>query len=201
MMSRIRHDLPGVIALFALLALLTFTGLHVGSYVSRLRTLDVDPPAWMDSCSKVPETRATECNYQALLHQMATIEHNQEMKARMDREAFAWHHIASMLIFLAVLSGFVVSMYFAYVEFMRDRQAQAAPGADVFKAKFLGMEFNSSMIGLSILAMSFAFFLAYLKWVYPITTVGAPQDVGSTVSSASGPAVATYDPVKPGATP
>jgi hypothetical protein len=162
-----------IMVIVALLSLLTFTGIYIGVYLSHLRVYDVYPPSWMDSCAKVVATRVDECNFQAELRLLASTEHNSEVSARMTRDAFVWHHVASVLIFLVVISAFIAAMYFAYLEFMREDHTTTDPEATIFTAKFLGMEFNSSMIGLSILVMSFAFFLAYLKWVYPITTLGS----------------------------
>jgi hypothetical protein len=68
-------------------------------------------------------------------------------------------------------------------------QAEASAEAQIdlnstFKASKEGFEVSSSVVGVIILALSFAFFFAYLKYVYPISFVGGPTPV-------SGPALET----------
>lgn len=45
-------------------------------------------------------------------------------------------------------------------------------GASTFEASLKGIKISSSVIGLIVLAMSMAFFYLYLKFVYPIQTLG-----------------------------
>jgi hypothetical protein len=97
---------------------------------------------------------------------------------------FIWHHIASVIIFFMVMGAFAISLYFAHLEFMAERKSPVDYSNKKFTAKFLGMEFSSSMIGLSILVISFAFFMAYLKWVYPIKSTQMDSSIDTRTLAA-----------------
>jgi hypothetical protein len=159
--------------LFSFLGTLSYLAFYVsgseGWYTQQL-------PRWTDGCSRDATHRVDNCQFVLWLNDNVLEENIALARSNMERQMFIWHHIASVIIFFIVTSAFVISLYFAYLEFVRERESPTGTNEKIFSAKFLGMEFSSSMIGLSILIVSFAFFMTYLKWVYPIT--------GTTIESA-----------------
>jgi hypothetical protein len=132
-----------------------------GSYTEEL-------PTWISGCSRDPTNRMENCTFASWVREVALHQQANLANDNMNRQVFIWHHIASVVIFFVVIGAFVLSMYFAYLEFIREGVSPTDPEHPKLTAKFLGMEFSSSMIGLSILVVSFAFFMAYVSIVYPI---------------------------------
>jgi hypothetical protein len=189
-----RFSAPRLLLSSSLLFLFLGTFSYLTFYVSGVEGwYSPQLPKWTDGCSRVAALRNENCEYVLWLDDQVLAENIALARSNLERQMFIWHHIASVVIFFIVASAFVISLYFAYLEFIRERELPTAANGKIFTAKFLGMEFSSSMIGLSILIVSFAFFMTYLKWVYPITgtpmesvpSVPAPASSATTNSPAS----------------
>jgi hypothetical protein len=97
---------------------------------------------------------------------------------------FEWQLLSSRVIFAAVLLLVASGIYFAAVQFriaMEMLRRAGASGAPTDSAEKLlhseidasgkGIAVNSSVLGVTILALSLAFFYLYLVYVYPIQNV------------------------------
>jgi hypothetical protein len=83
--------------------------------------------------------------------------------------------VFGVLITILVLSITTGGVVMSYLQFRADLKAERSGPPITFKAGAGGVEISSSVIGLVILAVSTAFFYLYVKEVYPVTVVGAPQ--------------------------
>jgi hypothetical protein len=107
--------------------------------------------------------------------------------------AFRWHQVSSLVILLVVLVVVALGLYFSWVQFRRDleaerktappkrastagqapaeSQAPSEPNPPTSQVKLgpQGIEVNSSVLGVVILVISLAFLYLYLAYVYPIT--------------------------------
>jgi len=160
--------------LFTLLIIWMLGGLgYIVVYLVQINgSYSRDPPSWVQACSRDAQSRAYDCNFEAQIRQTALSVQKMIVTADMNRQIYMWHHIASVIIFFVVVATFVLAVYLAYLEFSHGKSLTTENASSLINAKFFGMEFSSSLIGLSILIMAFAFFMAYLVWVYPITSAG-----------------------------
>lgn len=98
------------------------------------------------------------------------------------KDAFAWSHTSSKIIFWMVLVivffGLVFSSIQFYISMLRAKQrtltkegqevpTEPATGTSL-KISMSGLEVNSSVLGIIILVLSLGFFYIYLIHVYPV---------------------------------
>ncbi|RDI98927.1 hypothetical protein DVT68_10550 [Dyella solisilvae] len=165
-----------ICAIGAAFSLITYLRAAPGPY-------DAGTKDWVQACSADRVHAPAVCGFTKDLL-VANLRVQEKVgDANLRRETWIWHHVASMMIFFVVTGAFIIALYLAYLQFVREGQG-VAPAVDGqpdprrFVAKFFGMEFDSSGVGLSVLVMAFAFFLAYLAWVYPVTQLEVTNPSG-----------------------
>jgi hypothetical protein len=77
---------------------------------------------------------------------------------------FTWQHVSTIVIFFTVLALVAAGIFFAWLQFNRDK---AAPEQSL-ELSATGLKLNSPVLGVVILALSLGFFYLYLVYVYPI---------------------------------
>ncbi|MGA2188457.1 MAG: hypothetical protein ABSH33_08005 [Steroidobacteraceae bacterium] len=136
---------------------------------------------------------------------------DRKWKEEFSERSFNWHLFSSKLIFFLVIGIVVFGLYVTYLQFNRDyrdwsvtsHHPRLPPTAGVpsdgpaaaesneiarpvssLKISAGGLELSSQVIGLIVLALSFAFFYLYVKEVYPMvetrTILVPPMDSSSS---------------------
>lgn len=94
-------------------------------------------------------------------------------KAKHSRQAYEAHYWMTWLIFFLVSILVLGGVYLSFLQFKKaDGQASNKASLKISKD---GIEFNSSVIGLTILFMSFMFFYTYIEHVYKIEYITTPK--------------------------
>jgi len=91
---------------------------------------------------------------------------------------FFWQHLVSQVILLLALAMVAIGFYYAGIQFKvaQKHAADAKPHTTEIKATLEGFSVKTSALGVVILAMSMAFFVVYLRYVFPITFVSSTPD-------------------------
>lgn len=91
---------------------------------------------------------------------------------------FFWQHLVSQVVLLLALTMVAIGFYYAGIQFKvaQKHAADAKPQTTEIKATLEGFSVKTSALGVVILAMSMAFFVVYLKYVFPITFVSSTPD-------------------------
>lgn len=139
-----------------------------------------------------------ECNSAITLY-------DRKWKELFAERSFEWHLLSTKLLFGLVMGIVLFGLYITYVQFTRDYQswsptphhavgsaptgehhpteAQSEAAAAVprpassIKIGAGSLELSSQVIGLIVLAMSFAFFYLYVKTIYPMVEARAEQQL------------------------
>jgi len=77
---------------------------------------------------------------------------------------FQWQHFSTIVIFYTVLTLVAAGIFFAWLQFNRDRSVTAQS----LELSTSGVKLNSTFLGVVILTLSLGFFYLYLVYVYPI---------------------------------
>jgi hypothetical protein len=105
-------------------------------------------------------------------------------KIEIARNTFTFHYWSSLIIFAVVLGIVFMGLYLTWVQVTmridaeKLREAEGKAKKDGEKEQHQveisaeGLKLKSSVIGLSILTVSLAFFYLYLVYVYPVNFVG-----------------------------
>jgi hypothetical protein len=120
-------------------------------------------------------TRDRQCN--------AAIDLNdRKWKEEFSQRSYAWHLFSAKLIFFLVIAIVLFGLYVTYLQFNRDYRDWSAlpdhptdsmPPRPVSSLKLSagGLELSSQVIGLIVLALSFAFFYLYVKEIHPMVEI------------------------------
>jgi hypothetical protein len=134
-------------------------------------------------------TRDRQCN--------AAIDLNdRKWKEEFSQRSYDWHLFSAKLIFFLVIAIVLFGLYVTYLQFNRDYRdwsalphhpgVTPAPGApsdapaadsmpprpvSSLKLSAGGLELSSQVIGLIVLALSFAFFYLYVKEIHPMVEI------------------------------
>ena len=118
---------------------------------------------------------------------IAYIEHQKNLMLVIERayDTQFWMTIGTFIIVTCLVTG---GFYLSYLQFKVDSTLKSDDNDNTNKATFkiakTGIEFNSSVIGLVVLFMSFLFFYLYIKDVYsikvpPVSTVNSTHSAES----------------------
>ena len=152
----------------------------------------VQIPISEPSSTGLDATMTSDPDYRAAAKQLALNEIRYKLWTNdFAQSQYVWQYRASILIFFLVVALVFAGIYFAWIQFQAtlhvaksisktpqepsgspESEAVADPPkaeASEFRFGKDGIVIQSSFIGLIILAISFAFFILYLKYVYPIT--------------------------------
>jgi hypothetical protein len=91
-----------------------------------------------------------------------------DMEAKLEQQKWQTNAIAIM-VFIMVGAG----LFLSYLQFQRDEKIEGKSSISI-KMGAGGMEINSSVIGLAILALSFWFFQIYISHVYNVDVFNIP---------------------------
>jgi hypothetical protein len=127
-------------------------------------------------CILLYELKKSQVDYEKF-----TYEHNQK--------AFSWQLAASKVIFwtviITVLAGVFSSIYQLYMTFKIDNNNKETKETEVELSVREGIKIKSSIIGLTLLVLSLAFFYLYLIYIEPIRVIGEqkPVDISKQIST------------------
>ena len=105
-------------------------------------------------------------------------------KIEIARDTFSFHYWSSLIIFVVVLGIVMMGLYLTWVqvtmridaEKLREAEGKARKEGEKeqhqVEISAEGLKLKSSVVGLSILTVSLAFFYLYLVYVYPVNFVG-----------------------------
>lgn len=99
-------------------------------------------------------------------------------KIRFIEKSFEWQFASSFIILVIVIAIVIAGLYFSYIQFTKSfkQENKDSEKQEITETRIkIGkgeMEISSSVIGLIILTLSFAFFYLYITNVFPLKELG-----------------------------
>ena len=97
------------------------------------------------------------------------------------KKSFEWQFFSGIIILLVVITLVFMGLYFSYIQFSKsitrigDDSGNQEDRNTTIKVGAGEIQISSSVIGLIILALSFAFFYLYIDNVFPIKDLGLSE--------------------------
>jgi hypothetical protein len=117
-------------------------------------------------------------------------ERYQQWAINENRRVFEWHARSTKIIFWTSILVTITGICFAFWQFSdaaRDAKAAASEDQLEVKSKLVSLAFTSRSLATFMMFVSIAYLLMYIKFVYPVSSVGStPRTLTGQVSGASG---------------
>ena len=105
------------------------------------------------------------------------VAHDEAWRTEFNQRSWEWHLWSTKITFYVVIGTVLFGLFLSFMQFTRAerlsrrkaRQGDAGAPASSIKLGTSGIEVNSQVIGLLILAFSLGFFYLYVKEIYPMT--------------------------------
>jgi hypothetical protein len=106
---------------------------------------------------------------------------HQDFRLNHYKKAFNLQYNLSIIIFIIVILLVLAGTYMSYLQFKKGitntGETDTSESESELSISKEGIKIRSSVIGLLILAISFAFFYSYLRYIYPISVVPSQYNI------------------------